>query len=86
MTSVSGSERLPAFLMSRSKISLNAFSELASPNCSTRTSGCAFCAAFVSRSVSSTIFPTAALSLSPSMSKLTMAVWPSEEMPPARVV
>jgi hypothetical protein len=44
IASVSGIERNPARCRSFVKLSLNSFSELASPNCSTTNAGCAACA------------------------------------------
>ena len=54
ISSVIGSERTSAFWKSSSNAFEIALSALASPNCSTHTSGLAFCAAAVAASVAST--------------------------------
>ena len=76
-----GSERYSAFLKSFSNAAESALSALASPNCSIRSSGCAFCAAAVAASVAST--RSFATSSSPWSLKVTSAALPSRESWPS---
>ena len=81
ITSVIGSEIVSAFLRSSSNIFETALPVLASPNCSMRSSGCAFCAAAVAARIGSTL--SSAFSESPLISKFTATEWPSREICPA---
>ncbi len=78
ITSVIGSEVTSAFWKSSSNFLLSALPALASPNCSIRSLGLAFCAAAVLSSVASTRSLASSSSLAVS-SKLTSAERPSSE-------
>ena len=81
ITSVIGSDSTSAFWKSSSNAADNALSALASPNCSTRRSGCAAWAALVAASVAPT--RSLATSSSPWSLKVTSAALPSRDSWPS---
>ena len=81
MTIVIGSESVSAFLRSSSNIFETALPVLASPNCSMRSSGCAFWAAAVAARTGSTL--SSACVESPLISNVTATERPSREICPA---